>query len=58
MTDLTAWLEYWRNSLTQAEAELPREQFAASRSIIRARIANYRKWIAAAETRLGYAEAA
>ena len=58
MTELSFWLDYWRTNLKDAEADLPREPFAASREILRHRIANYRNWIAQAEARLGYAEAA
>ena len=58
MTELSFWLDCWRTNLKDAESELPREPFAASREILRQRIANYRSWIAQAEARLGYAEAA
>jgi hypothetical protein len=52
MTDTQFFLGYWRESLTDAERELEREQFTASRAIIRQSIANYRKWIADAEAQI------
>lgn len=42
-------LNYWRQSLVEAEAQLKRETIKACAEITRQRIANYRKWIARAE---------
>ena len=58
MSDLEFWLKHWRRSLTDAEAFLNMEPFAGTREILRERVANYRKWIAEAESKLGHKDAA
>lgn len=50
--DLEQWIEYWRSRLFEAQDRLNREQFAECADIHRLSIANYRRWIAAAEKRM------